>query len=88
MMLEELPPAQRTVVQMLAEGCRCKDIALRLNVAVKTVESHMHKIYRKTKTHGLVEMLRHFYKFTLIETRCKFCRRGAVSGYTKSSPGE
>ena len=63
MKLCELLPRERQIVRMLAEGAQCKDVAVRLNITVRTTQSHMQHIYKKTGTHGVVGMLLHFYEF-------------------------
>lgn len=37
---DKLTPRQRAVVQLLADGCSCPQIARRLAISVKTVRHH------------------------------------------------
>jgi DNA-binding NarL/FixJ family response regulator len=57
-----LSPRQREVLQLLAEGRSVKEIAIILNIAVKTVEYHK---YRMMEDHGLkttVDLIRYAIK--------------------------
>jgi DNA-binding NarL/FixJ family response regulator len=39
-----LTPRQREVLRLLAEGCRAKEIAARLGLSVRTVETHKYEL--------------------------------------------
>ncbi len=56
--LAALSPRQREVLQLVAEGKTAKDIALLLNVSVKTVEFHKHRIMRQLDVHSTPELVR------------------------------
>jgi DNA-binding NarL/FixJ family response regulator len=45
--LEELTPREREVLQLIARGYMYKEVAARLNVSVKTIESHVSSVLRK-----------------------------------------
>ena len=45
--LDELTPREREVLQLIARGYRYKEIAARLHLSVKTVESHVSSVLRK-----------------------------------------
>ena len=45
--LEELTPREREVLQLIARGYMYKEIAARLSLSVKTVESHVSSVLRK-----------------------------------------
>src|SRR3972149_5861093 len=52
-----LTPRQREIVQLIAEGCTTKEIASKLDLAVKTVETHRADIMKRldiNETAGLV----------------------------------
>jgi DNA-binding NarL/FixJ family response regulator len=45
--LDELTPREREVLQLIARGYLYKEIAARLNLSVKTIESHVSSVLRK-----------------------------------------
>ena len=45
--LDELTPREREVLQLIARGYLYKEIAARLDISVKTVESHVSSVLRK-----------------------------------------
>ena len=51
-----LTPRQRQVLQLLAEGKSTKEIALPLNMSVKTVETHRANIMRKLGFNSMAEL--------------------------------
>jgi two-component system NarL family response regulator len=54
--LQTLGRREREVLQLLAEGHRSADIAVRLSIAVGTVEAHRRNIMRKLNMHSLSEL--------------------------------
>jgi DNA-binding NarL/FixJ family response regulator len=56
--LEELTPREREVLQLIARGYMYKEIAGRLNLAVKTVESHVSSVLRKLQLSTRHELTR------------------------------
>jgi DNA-binding NarL/FixJ family response regulator len=54
-----LTPREREVVQLLAEGRRNKDIARRLGVGVKTVETHRAAVMRKVGAGSIADVVRY-----------------------------
>lgn len=54
--LQALSRREREVLQLLAEGHRSAAIALRLSIAVGTVEAHRRNIMRKLRMHSLSEL--------------------------------
>ena len=54
-----LTPREREVVQLLAEGRRNKDIARRLDVGVKTVETHRAAVMRKIGAGSIADVVRY-----------------------------
>ncbi|MDB5380207.1 MAG: DNA-binding response regulator [Rubritepida sp.] len=54
-----LSTREREVVQLLAEGRRNKEIALRLSLGVKTVETHRAAIMRKIGAASIAEVVRY-----------------------------
>ena len=56
--LEELTPREREVLQLIARGYMYKEIAGRLNLSVKTVESHVSSVLRKLQLSSRHELTR------------------------------
>ena len=53
-----LTPRQREVLQLVAEGHSTKDIARRLELAVKTIESHRSEIMARLDIHDVAGLVR------------------------------
>ena len=62
-----LTAREREVVQLLAEGRRSKDIARRLGVSVKTVETHRAAAMHKLKLRSTAELVRYAIRNNMIE---------------------
>lgn len=56
--LERLTSRQREVLQLVAEGHSTKDIAVRLNLSVKTVETHRADIMTRLDIHDVPGLVR------------------------------
>jgi len=54
-----LAPREREVVQLLAEGASSKYIAARLQISVKTVETHRRNIMRKLNIHSVAAITKY-----------------------------
>ncbi|PIP38827.1 MAG: DNA-binding response regulator [Desulfobacterales bacterium CG23_combo_of_CG06-09_8_20_14_all_51_8] len=52
----QLSVREREVLQLIAEGLKTKDIATRIHVSVKTVETHRQQIMRKLGTTSVAEL--------------------------------
>ena len=52
-----LTPREREIVQMLAEGKSSKEVAVALNLSVKTAETHRSNIMRKLGLHSVSELV-------------------------------
>ncbi len=52
-----LTPREREVVQLLAEGKSSKEVAVALNLSVKTAETHRANIMRKLDVHSVSELV-------------------------------
>lgn len=72
--MTQLTPRQREVLQLLAEGKTSKDIAVLLNVSVKTVEFHKTRLMEQLDLHTTLALA----KFAIAE--------GLVSADTGLSP--
>jgi DNA-binding NarL/FixJ family response regulator len=56
---EVLTPRQREVLQLIAEGHTTKDIAVRLELSVKTIETHRAQIMDRLGIHGVQGLVRY-----------------------------
>ena len=56
--LENLTPREREVLQLIARGYRYKEIAARLHLSVRTVESHVSAVLRKLQLSSRHELTR------------------------------
>jgi DNA-binding NarL/FixJ family response regulator len=56
--LNELTPREREVLQLIARGYRYKEIAARLHLSVKTIESHVSSVLRKLQLSSRAELTR------------------------------
>lgn len=54
-----LTPREREVLQLLAEGSNPKEIAKRLHISVKTVQTHRQHIMEKLDTHNLADLTKY-----------------------------
>lgn len=62
-----LSPREREVLQQVAEGHSTKDIAARLSVSVKTIESHRKQIMDKLDLHSVAELTKYAIREGLTE---------------------
>jgi DNA-binding NarL/FixJ family response regulator len=58
-MLSRLTLRQQEVLQAIAEGCGTKEIARRLNISVKTVETHRADLMRRLDIHDVAGLVRY-----------------------------
>jgi DNA-binding NarL/FixJ family response regulator len=56
--LDVLTPREREVLQLIARGYRYKEIAARLHLSVKTVETHVSAVLRKLQLSNRAELTR------------------------------
>lgn len=61
MRLVDLPLKQQQAVKLTRYGKSIKQIAVIMEVEEQTVKNMLRDVYRKTKTHGRVELILHFY---------------------------
>lgn len=54
---DRLTPREREVVQLLAEGKSTKEVAVALDLSVKTAETHRANIMRKLELHSVSELV-------------------------------
>jgi DNA-binding NarL/FixJ family response regulator len=65
--VERLTSREREIVQLLAEGNTNKDIARRLGLSVKTVETHRAVVLRKLGLSSLVDLVRWAIRNNLVQ---------------------
>jgi DNA-binding NarL/FixJ family response regulator len=63
---EILTPRQREVLQLIAEGLSTKEIAARLDVSVKTVETHRTELMERLGIHGVAGLVRYAIRVGLV----------------------
>jgi DNA-binding NarL/FixJ family response regulator len=56
---DTLTPREREVLQLMAEGYATKEVAHRLHVSVKTVETHRRQIMDKLDMHSVAELTKY-----------------------------
>jgi len=64
--LEALTPRQREILQLVSEGNSTKDIARRLDLSVKTVESHRSELMDRLDIHDVTGLVRFAIRHGLI----------------------
>ena len=62
-----LTPRQREIVQLLAEGKSSKEVAVTLDLSVKTAETHRANIMRKLDCHSVSEVVRYAIRNKIID---------------------
>ncbi|MGB9404994.1 MAG: response regulator transcription factor [Candidatus Acidiferrales bacterium] len=62
-----LTPRQREIVQLLAEGKSSKEVAVALNLSVKTAETHRANIMRRLNCHSVSELVRYAIRNNIVE---------------------
>lgn len=64
--VEGLTPRQREILQLIAEGKNTKQIALILDVSVKTVESHRADLTKRLGATNIASLVRHALRLKLV----------------------
>jgi DNA-binding NarL/FixJ family response regulator len=64
--LRKLSPRQGQVLQLIAEGKTTKQVALALNISVKTVESHRMQLMERLDLHDIASLVRFAIKIGLV----------------------
>jgi DNA-binding NarL/FixJ family response regulator len=65
--VRELTPREREIVQLLAEGLSNKQIANRLNISVKTAETHRGRIMAKLRLRSVGELVRYAVRNGIVQ---------------------
>lgn len=66
--LRELTPRQREVLQLIAEGNSTKDIASKLNLSVKTVETHRGELMNRLDIHDVAGLVRYAIRVGIVSS--------------------
>lgn len=66
--LAQLTPRQREILQLIAEGQSTKQIAARLEVSIKTVETHRAQLMERLGIHDLAGLVRYAVHHGLVRT--------------------
>jgi DNA-binding NarL/FixJ family response regulator len=66
--VERLTPRQREVLQLIAEGLSTKEIAQRLDLSVKTVESHRAELMQRLDIHGVAGLVRYAIRVGIVRS--------------------
>lgn len=53
----QLSPREREVLQLVAEGKRCKEVAVILNISVKTADTHRNNLMSKLNLHSVAQLV-------------------------------
>lgn len=61
-----LTPRQTEVLQLIAEGLSTKDIARRLDLSVKTIETHRTQLMKQLGIHEIAGLVRHAMRIGLV----------------------
>jgi DNA-binding NarL/FixJ family response regulator len=64
---QRLTAREREIVQLIAEGKTSKEVAVALEISVKTAETHRANIMRKLEIHSISELVRYAIKNRIIE---------------------
>ena len=64
--LERLTTREREVFALMVEGCSNDDIATKLFIARRTVETHRHHVMHKLQARGLVDLVRIAMRYGLV----------------------
>jgi len=62
-----LTTRQREVLQLIAEGLSTKDIARKLDLSVKTVESHRTELMERLDIHGIAGLVRYAIRVGIVQ---------------------
>lgn len=64
-----LTPREREIVQLLAEACSNKEVATKLGISVKTVETHRASIMRKLGISSIVDLVHYAIRNNLVSPK-------------------
>jgi DNA-binding NarL/FixJ family response regulator len=64
---EVLTTREREVIQLLAEGRTSKEVAVTLNLSVKTAETHRTNLMRKLGLHSVADLTRYAVRNGIVQ---------------------
>lgn len=64
---DRLTPREREVVQLLAEGKSSKEVAVALDLSVKTAETHRTNLMRKLDLHSVADLVRYAVRNNIVQ---------------------
>jgi DNA-binding NarL/FixJ family response regulator len=64
--LEKLTPRQREILQLIAEGKTTKEIAVKLDLSIKTVDTHRTQLMERLDLHDVAGLVRFAVKMGLV----------------------
>jgi DNA-binding NarL/FixJ family response regulator len=64
---DRVTPRERQIIQLVAEGKSCKEVAEMLGISVKTAETHRTNIMRKLHLHNASELVRYAVRNQIIQ---------------------
>jgi DNA-binding NarL/FixJ family response regulator len=67
-LLPDLTARQREVLQLIAEGCSTKDIANKLKLSVKTIDTHRTELMHRLDIHEVAGLVRYAIRIGLVST--------------------
>ena len=63
----QVTPRERQIIQLVAEAKSTKEVASRLGISIKTVESHRANIMRKLHLHSVSELIRYAIRNGIVQ---------------------
>lgn len=63
---EQLTPRQREILQLIAEGRTTKEIAQRLGISIKTVETHRAQLMERLDIHDITGLVRYAIRMGIV----------------------
>lgn len=64
-----LSPREREVLRLLAEGKRCKDVAVLLNISEKTADTHRTNLMSKLNLHSIARLVAYAVRNAVIQVQ-------------------
>ncbi|HEV7231028.1 MAG TPA: LuxR C-terminal-related transcriptional regulator [Bacteroidia bacterium] len=62
LLLKKLSAREKQVFILLSEGLRYKEMAIRLNISIETVRTHVRNIYKKLEVSSRTDALNRVFK--------------------------
>lgn len=82
--IAKLTPRQREILTLIAEGHSTKEIARRLNISVKTVESHRAQVTERLNIHDVAGLVRFAIRIGLVKISLATVKLLVLMHYAKS----